>query len=157
MNAMEELRKLIAKWREIQKKYVDRHDESNRCFCHESCADELEALLPAIERLEKAVHSLYYAAPAATPVCPVCKGTGRGVGYFDMEKFADSAASTSGETREREGPLTPTGVELLERGVGMGLAWVWKNTVSLSEDDAEMLKQADPAQIVSDAEAKAKE
>jgi hypothetical protein len=39
----------------------------------------------------------------------------------------------------------------------MGLVWVWKNTVSLSEDDAEMLKQADPAQIVSDAEAKAKE
>ena len=95
---MEELRKLAIKWREIENEFFD-------CHCHSSCAEELEALLPAVER----------------------------------------------ELTGTDNALAALSREALERGVGMGLAWVWKNTVSLSEDDAEMLKQADPAQIVKDA------
>jgi len=100
MSAMEELRKLIAKWRGA---YYGRHDDIL------ACANELEGLLPAIER--------------------------------ELEDIKQRLANF-----EREGPLTPTGVELLERGVRMGLEWAYQRVA--------WLKEVDPAQIVSDAEAK---
>ena len=107
---MEELRKLITKWRKPQGDCAE-DNHAHDCFCpvFDECADELEALLPAVER--------------------------------ELEDMKQRLANF-----EREGPLTPTGVELLERGVRMGLEWAYQRVA--------WLKEVDPAQIVSDAEAK---
>jgi hypothetical protein len=102
----------------------------------------------AMEELRKLLEKWEHGQWCATKVKSGCN-----CWKAELEALLPSVEAERERVR-REGPLTPTGVELLERGVGMGLVWVWKNTVSLSEDDAEMLKQADPAQIVKDAEAK---
>jgi hypothetical protein len=122
MSAME-LRKLAARWKEYSSPLEPREDSYDMGVddARRECAEQLEALLPAIEReLNVAASGTRYYR-------------GDGVEIFQLQ------VGTQNLVPERDA---------LERGVGMGLAWVWKNTVSLSEDDAEMLKQADPAQIV---------
>jgi hypothetical protein len=103
---MEELRKLIAKWRRQALNRVSLASLSKRTDL-DICADELEAYLPAVER--------------------------------ELEDMKQRLANF-----EREGPLTPTGVELLERGVLMGLEAARKL----------IAENADIVEIVKDAEAK---
>jgi hypothetical protein len=107
MSAMEGLRKLIELKVEMQKRYSAYPHDSPIAWAYGWCANELEALLPAVER--------------------------------ELEDMKQRLANF-----EREGPLTPTGVELLERGVLMGLEAARKL----------IAENADIVEIVKDAEAK---